>query len=158
MIQTTAWDVSSTNLVLTRYHEFLCIGRRSRGAFTQAEIRIIYWNEYVTERMRLDFAELPARYFIFKDSDLHGISSIADKPAFVTAEVARVEDVVSSDCNAIDEDPEKIVKPDVILKSDDKNWDLEGIVTVEKTKGRKVRETLHATREKRCPVKCRGPC
>lgn len=48
------------------------------GGLIQADVRVSYWDEYVTEGMRPSFAELLVHRLKAKDFDLYGISSIAD--------------------------------------------------------------------------------
>lgn len=71
--------------------------------------------------MRLDCIELTA--FCFKDggSYIHRIPSVADQRAFVTTDVAKVEEVARSGGGMVHIEPRKIVESDVIIGDDDKD-------------------------------------
>lgn len=100
--------------------------RKSRGSLLQVEVRVSYLNEYATAGMRLRFAELTVRRFKAGGSDVHESTSIADQRAFVMVDVANVEEDAPSGGGLVHEEPGKIVKPRMIVVSDDKHWDLEG--------------------------------
>lgn len=67
------------------------------GAIFQLEA-LSYWTEYVTERMQLDLAESTVPFFKDGGSNVYETPSIADQRAFVTAEIAEVEEVCKSAC------------------------------------------------------------
>lgn len=68
-------------------------------------MRVRFWNEYVAEEMQPDFAELAARFFKNGGFNIDKIPCIANRRAFVTTKVAKVEKAVTSDSAAIREEP-----------------------------------------------------
>lgn len=98
--------------------------------------------------MRFDFGELAAHRFKDGGSDIHEIPSIADQRAFVSAEVAEVEEVALSSSGLVHERTGEIFALDVIAKDDDKDWDLEGIMTAGKVEASELRSKMRALHEK----------
>lgn len=88
-------------------------------SFTQAKGCVRYWNEYASEVMELDFAELVEHCFTDKSFDLHGISNISDQHAFVPSEYVEVEIVAPSGGDSVQKETRKIVQLVVIIKKDD---------------------------------------
>lgn len=82
--------------------------------------------------------------------DLHGILSIADQRAFVTAEAVEVENVAPSGGGEIHEEPKEIVESDVVVEDDDEDWDLVVIMTGEEVKASRLRGRMRALPEKYC--------
>lgn len=83
------------------------------------EVRVSYWNEYVTEVMRVEIAELAVRHFKNEGSDKHGISSITSQRVFVRAEGADVEEVARSGGGLVQEKAGEILKPEMVVETDD---------------------------------------
>lgn len=98
--------------------------------------------------MQLDFAELVVRLFSAGEFDIYEMPSIANQHASVAVDVARVEEVTPSGDGPKQEESEKIIEPDEVVRNDDKNWDLEGIVMAEEVEASRLQEKLQALQEK----------
>lgn len=123
----------------------------------QEKLHVSNRKEYATEGMRLDFAELTVSRFKHGESDIFGIPSIADQLAIGAVEVAEVEKVALSGGGSVHEETRKIVEPDLIFKHNDKEWDLEGIMTSEEVEASVLRGKMRALQEKCCFASVKVP-
>lgn len=106
-------------------------------------------NEYATERVHLDFAELTVRRFKDGGSNIHGISYVNNQRAFVTLEVVEFEEVAPSGCGLVHGETGEIVEPDVIVEDDDKDWNLEGTIPAKEVKASELRGKMCVLQKKR---------
>lgn len=95
------------------------------------KVLVDYWNEYVNEGMRLDFADLIVRCLKNGSSNIHGFSDIADQRVCVTVEVKEVNTFALSWGGSVHNKPREIVKPDVSVEDDYENRDIKGFMTAE---------------------------
>lgn len=75
----------------------------------------------------------------YKCSNIHRILSVANQIAIVTAEVAKVEEIVTHGGGSVHQERGEIFKPNVTVEEDDEGWDLEGIMTDEEVEASEVR-------------------
>lgn len=87
-----------------------------------------------------------------KDFDIQGISSIADKCAYVTAKVARVEEAAPRASSSKYEDLGEIVEPDVIVKNDYDDWVIEDSMMVKKVKTSGLRAKMWVLQKNCCSI------
>lgn len=100
--------------------------------------------------MRLNFAELALRRVEHGGFDIHRIPSILDQRAFVMAEIAEVEEAAPGGGGLIQEEPGEIADSDMTGEVDDKDWDLEGIMTAEKVESSELQGKMRDLQEKYC--------
>lgn len=103
-------------------------GVKRESTFTQVELNVSHWNEYVMEGIRQEFAELAVHRFKDWGFDMHENPSVADQRVFIMAEVADVREVVSSGSGLVRVEPGEIVKTNMIVEDDYEDWHLEGII------------------------------
>lgn len=61
---------------------------------------------------------------------------------------SQCQKVAPSGGGSVHEESEKIFKPNVIVEEEDENWNVEGIMTAEKTKASGVRDKIRSLQEK----------
>lgn len=98
--------------------------------------------------MRLDFPELAVRRFMAGGLDIHGTSRIADRRAFVTAEVAKVEEVAPDGGGVIQEELGETTEPDVMFEDDDEDWDIDGIMSAKELEASALQGKISVLRKK----------
>lgn len=98
----------------------------------------------MSEGMRLDLAELAVVCFKDVCYNINGIFSIADQRAFVTVDVADVEEAAPSGYGSEHEKLGEIIEPDGFVEDDDEDWELEAFMTAEELEGGGMQDKMYA--------------
>lgn len=110
-----------------------------------AEVHVSYWNEHATEGTRSELVECSVRCLKDGCSNINEISSIVDHCAFGTVGIDKFAEAAPSRSGS---GHEEIVEPDVNAKDDDKNCDLESILTEEEGEASRLRGEMRFLLEK----------
>lgn len=98
--------------------------------------------------MQSDFAELAVCRLKAGSANIHGIQSITNQHAFVTAKIAKLKEAAPSHNGSIHKEPGEIVEPDDLVKDKDKHSDLEGLMARAKVEASRLEGKLCPRQEK----------